>query len=94
MSLLTARDCIPAFIDGDDHRCSPDCPVNHGRGVTSDCLGVVSCSGSCCCFLVRAGLLVVWLRLNVSGCCPVLARGWHAARPSMRTPGGEVAGGR
>ena len=28
-------------------------------------------------FLVRAGFLVVWLPLDVSGFCPVLARGWH-----------------
>ena len=28
-------------------------------------------------FLVGAGLLIAWLRLNVSGFGPVLARGWH-----------------
>jgi hypothetical protein len=28
-------------------------------------------------FLVRAGLLVVWLQRNVSGFRSVLARGWH-----------------
>ena len=36
-------------------------------------------------FLARAGLLGVWLRLDVSGFRPVLARGWHDAlrsRPS------------
>ncbi len=27
--------------------------------------------------LVRAGLLIAWLRLNVSGFRPVLARAWH-----------------
>jgi hypothetical protein len=32
-------------------------------------------------FLIRAGLLVVWLQLNVSGFRPVLARTWHG-RPS------------
>jgi hypothetical protein len=32
-------------------------------------------------------LLVIWLQLNVSGSRPVLARGWHKARPSMRTIG-------
>jgi len=31
-------------------------------------------------FLIRAGLLIFWLQLNVSGFRPVLARGWHAAR--------------
>jgi hypothetical protein len=30
--------------------------------------------------LVRASLLIAWLRLNVSGFRPVLARGWHGAR--------------
>lgn len=30
-------------------------------------------------FLLRAGLLVVWLQLNVPGFRPVLARGWHGA---------------
>ena len=38
-------------------------------------------------FLIRAGPLIVWLPLNVSGCRPVLARGWHEVRPSMRTMG-------
>jgi hypothetical protein len=38
-------------------------------------------------FLVRAGLLIVWLHLNVSGFRLVLARGWHRARLSMRTVG-------
>jgi hypothetical protein len=28
-------------------------------------------------FLVNAGLLGVWLQLDVSGFCSVLARGWH-----------------
>jgi len=28
-------------------------------------------------FLVRGGLLIVWLQLNVSGFVVVLARGWH-----------------
>ena len=28
-------------------------------------------------FLIRPGLLVVWLQLGVPGFCPVLARGWH-----------------
>ena len=28
-------------------------------------------------FLMRVGLLVVWLQLNVPGFCSVLARGWH-----------------
>ena len=28
-------------------------------------------------FLVRAGLLVLWLQLDVSSFRPVLARGWH-----------------
>jgi hypothetical protein len=28
-------------------------------------------------FLIRAGLLIFWLQLNVSGFRPVLARGWH-----------------
>lgn len=32
--------------------------------------------------LVRAGLLVVWLQLSVSGFRPVLACGWHEARAS------------
>jgi hypothetical protein len=30
-------------------------------------------------FLVRAGLLIAWLQLNVSGFRLVLARGWHGA---------------
>ncbi len=30
--------------------------------------------------LVRAGLLIAWLQLNVSGFCSVLARGGHARR--------------
>jgi hypothetical protein len=30
--------------------------------------------------LVRAGLLIVWLQLNVSGFRPVLACGWHRVR--------------
>jgi hypothetical protein len=33
--------------------------------------------GQAAVFLIRAGLLVVWLQLNVSGFRPVLARGWH-----------------
>jgi hypothetical protein len=32
-------------------------------------------------FLIRAGLLIVWLRLGVSSFRPVLARGWHARAP-------------
>ena len=36
---------------------------------------------------MRAGLLIVWLQLSVSGFRSVLARGWHGARPSMRTTG-------
>jgi hypothetical protein len=36
-------------------------------------------------FLIRAGLLVVWLQLNVYGFRPVLARSWHG-RPSGLTP--------
>ena len=32
-------------------------------------------------FLIRAGLLIVCLQFNVSGFHPVLARGWHGARP-------------
>ena len=32
-----------------------------------------------CCFLVRGGLLIVWLQLDVSGFRPVLACGWHGA---------------
>ena len=31
-------------------------------------------------FLIRAGLLIFWLQLNVSGFRPVLARGWKASR--------------
>jgi hypothetical protein len=34
-------------------------------------------------FLVRAGSLIVWLQLNVSGFRPVLARGWHGPRLSL-----------
>src|SRR5262249_34894221 len=34
---------------------------------------------------IRAGSLVVWLRLNVSGFRPVLARGWHGAASSSRS---------
>jgi hypothetical protein len=30
---------------------------------------------------VRAGFLVAWLQLNVSGFCSVLARGWHGTGP-------------
>lgn len=41
-------------------------------------------------FLVRAGLLIVWLQLNVSGFRPVLARGWHGPRLSMRTAGAAL----
>ena len=41
-------------------------------------------------FLVRAGLLIVWLQLNVSGFRPVLARGWHGPRLSMRTTGAAL----
>ena len=33
--------------------------------------------GQLAAFLIRAGLLVVWLQLNVSHFCLVLARGWH-----------------
>ncbi len=29
--------------------------------------------------LIGAGSLIVWLQLDVSGFCPVLARGWHGA---------------
>ena len=39
--------------------------------------------GQAVAFLIRAGLLVVWLQLNVSGFRLVLARGWHEARFSM-----------
>jgi hypothetical protein len=35
----------------------------------------------------RAGSLVVWLQLNVSGFRSVLAHGWHGACLSMRTTG-------
>src|SRR5215813_10136326 len=45
-------------------------------------------------FLIRAGLLIVWLQLNVSGLRSVLARGWHGACLSMRTTGGVVGQGR
>jgi len=31
-----------------------------------------------------AGLLIFWLRLNVSGFRPVLARALHGGRPSMQ----------
>lgn len=31
-------------------------------------------------FLIRAGLLIIWLQPNVSGFRPVLARDWHGAR--------------
>jgi hypothetical protein len=31
-------------------------------------------------FLIRVGLLTVWLQSSVSGFRPVLARGWHEAR--------------
>ena len=31
-------------------------------------------------FLMRAGLLIIWLHLNVSGLRLVLARGWHRLR--------------
>ena len=41
--------------------------------------------GQAAAFLVSAGLLIVWLQLNVYGFRPVLARGWHGTRPSMRT---------
>lgn len=43
--------------------------------------------------LVRAGLLIVWLQLNVSGFRFVLARGWHGARLSMQTTGAVVGHG-
>ena len=33
--------------------------------------------GQAAAFLIRAGLLVVRVQLNVSGFHPVLARGWH-----------------
>jgi hypothetical protein len=36
-------------------------------------------------FLIRVGLLVVWLELNVSGFRPVLARSWHGW-PSRSDP--------
>ena len=36
--------------------------------------------GQAAAFLIRAGLLVVWLQLSVPGFRPVLARGWHAPR--------------
>ena len=36
-------------------------------------------------FLVEAGLLGVWLQLNVSGFRSVLARGWHGAASSSRS---------
>src|SRR5262249_50688584 len=32
-------------------------------------------------FQIRAGLLIVWLQLNVSGFRSVLARGWHGYAP-------------
>ena len=35
-------------------------------------------------------MLVVWLQLSVSGFRPVLARGWHGARLTMRTTGVRV----
>ena len=35
--------------------------------------------GQAAAFLVRAGLLIVWLQLNVPGFRPVLTREWHAA---------------
>src|SRR5215471_3218641 len=38
---------------------------------------VVSRRGQAAAFLIRAGLLVVRVQLNVSGFHPVLARGWH-----------------
>ena len=44
---------------------------------------VVSRRGQAAAFLIRAGLLVVWLQLNVSGFRLVLARSWHEARFSM-----------
>jgi uncharacterized membrane protein YgdD (TMEM256/DUF423 family) len=44
-------------------------------------------------FLVRAGLLVAWLPLDVSGFRSVLAREWHAARLSMRTVGTTLFAG-
>ncbi len=37
--------------------------------------------------LIRAGLLIAWLQLNVPGSRPVLARGWHGTCPSSRTTG-------
>jgi hypothetical protein len=35
-------------------------------------------------------LLVVWLPFDVRGFRPVLARGWHGARSSMRTTGASL----
>jgi hypothetical protein len=37
-------------------------------------------------FLIRAGLLVVWLQLNVSGFRPVLARMWHGQEAETPWP--------
>ena len=50
-------------------------------------------AGQAAVLLVKGGLLVVWLQLNVSGFRPVLARGWNEARTSMRTIGKEVHDG-
>jgi hypothetical protein len=45
-------------------------------------------------FLIRAGLLVIWLQLNVSGFRSVLARGWHGAVAAVlaRFPGRKSLG--
>jgi hypothetical protein len=50
-------------------------------------------AGQAAAFLLRAGLLIVWLQPHVSGFLPVLARGWHGARLSMRTTGGQAVQG-
>jgi hypothetical protein len=44
--------------------------------------------------LFRTGFVVVLVLVDVPGFRPVLARGWHEGRVSMRTIGNQVDGGR
>ena len=54
-------------------------PVFLAALVATDRLGGRFMPVSTAAFLVRAGLLIFWLQLDVSGFRPVLARGWHGA---------------
>jgi hypothetical protein len=58
-----------------------------------DAAQVVSRRGHAAVSRIRAGLLMAWLRLNVSGFRSVLARGWHCRTWIARPPLGLVCAG-